>query len=323
MQKIVAVAALTLAASSQAQTAAPPGPEQLVNALNGTFGAHAGKRASHAKGFCAVGEFVPAKAASDFANSALFKQKNVPAVVRFSVGGGNPAASDKSRSVRGMSMRLNGGGENYDLLLVSEPVFFAATPESFVAFLEARKPDPATGKPDPARVAAYNAKFPDGTRQPAMLAAHAAPASYATTPYFSNNAFQFQGRKGGKVAARIMFEPHVATQYLDADSEKSLPDLFLQDELTQRLGRGTVGYTMFAQLPAADDPLTDPSVLWKGENKVELGRLYIRSVAQPEKCDDMVYMPVALPASITPTDDPILLSRAAAYAVSKSRRSQK
>src|SRR4051812_17615423 len=38
---------------------AQPGPEELVNALNGVFGAHAGKRASHAKGFCATGEFLP------------------------------------------------------------------------------------------------------------------------------------------------------------------------------------------------------------------------------------------------------------------------
>lgn len=322
MQKIVAAAALSLSAATQAQSLPQPGPTELVNALNGTFGSHAGKRASHAKGFCAVGEFVPAKAAAEFADSALFKQKSVAAVVRFSVGGGNPAASDKSRSVRGISMRLNGGGENYDLLLISEPVFFAATPESFVSFLEARKADAVTGKPDPAKIAAHNARFPDGTRQPALLAAHAAPASYASTPYFSNNAFLFQSHQGAKVAARIVFQPHIETQYLDAESEKNLPDAFLQDELARRLQGGAVGFTMLAQLPAPGDSLTDPSVQWQGNGKVELGRLFVKSLASQDQCDGMVYMPVALPAAITPTDDPILLSRAAAYAISKARRSQ-
>lgn len=323
MQKIVAAAAITLTTAAHAQSLPAPGPEELVNALNGTFGSHPGKRASHAKGFCALGEFVPARNAADFAHSPLFAQKTVPAIVRFSVGGGNPAASDKSRSVRGMSMRLAGGGENYDLLLVSEPVFFAATPESFVSFLEARKADPATGKPDPAKIAAHNARFPDGTRQPALLAAHAAPASYATTPYFSNNAFRFQDRQGGTATARIVFEPHAATRYLDAAEEKSLPDVFLQDELEKRLSGQPVGFTMFAQLPAPGDSPVDPSVAWQGNTKVELGKLIVKSLAAPGQCDDMVYMPVALPASITPTDDPILLSRAAAYAVSKARRSSK
>lgn len=322
MQKIVVAAALSLTTAAHAQTASPPSPLELVNALNGTFGVHAGKRASHAKGFCALGEFLPSQAARDFAHSPLFAQKTVPAVVRFSVGGGNPAASDKSRSVRGMSLRLDGGGENYDLLLVSEPVFFAATPESFVSFLEARKADPATGKPDPAKIAAHNARFPDGGRQPALLAAHAAPASYATTPYFSNNAFLFQNRKGHKAAARIIFESQAAIQYLDADSEKTLPDTFLQTELEQRLTKSPVGFTMIAQLPAPGDSLIDSSVAWQGTNKVALGRLQVTALATQDKCDNIVYMPVALPASITPTDDPILLSRAAAYAISKARRSQ-
>jgi catalase len=321
MHKIFAAAAVTLATTAQAQSLPSPGAADLVDALNGTFGSHAGKRASHAKGFCAVGEFVPARRAGDFAHSPLFAEKSVPATVRFSVGGGNPAASDKSRSVRGMSMRLAGGGETYDLLLISEPVFFAATPESFVSFLQARKADPATGKPDPARIAAHNARFPDGTRQPALLAAHAAPASYATTPYFSNNAFQFESRQGGRQPARIIFEPQAATRYLDAEGEKNLPDLFLQEELEKRLAGAPVGFTMVAQLPAPGDSLTDPSVAWQGAGRVELGQLTIKALAPQSLCDDMVFMPVALPASISPSDDPILLSRAAAYAISKARRS--
>jgi catalase len=39
-------------------------PEKLVDALNAVFGKH-GARASHAKGICVTGDFVPSAAAKD------------------------------------------------------------------------------------------------------------------------------------------------------------------------------------------------------------------------------------------------------------------
>lgn len=312
-------AGAAVAPSAQAQDTSSAG---LVDALNATFGSHAGMRASHAKGFCAVGEFQPAKGARDFADVPLFAQKSLPANVRFSIGGGNPKASDKSRSVRGLSMRVAGGGDSWDLLLISEPAFFAATPESFVSFLQARVLDPATGKPDPAKVAAHNAAHPDGTRQPALLAAHAAPSSYASTPYFSNNAFVFSGRGKKTRHARIVAEPFGAVQYLTADEEKTLPDLFLQDELARRLAADPVGFTLYAQLPAAVDALLDPSTVWQGDGKVELGRLLVKDLAPQEACNGVVYMPLALPAGIAASEDPILKARGAPYAISLSRRTK-
>jgi len=315
---ISATLALSTAAAAQA---AQPSPSDLIDALNGTFGKHAQKRASHAKGFCAVGEFTPDAKAPAFANSPLFRQKSATAQIRFSIGGGNPGVSDKSRSVRGLSFRLSGGGETYDLLLISEPAFFAATPESFVSFLQARVPDPATKKPDAAKVAAHNEAHPDGKIQPALLAAHAAPQSYATTPYFSTNAFVFTGSDKQAHHARIVAQPEAGTHYLSDEQEKSFPDQFLQEELSQRLGAGKVRFTITAQLPAAGDSLVDSSQVWKGASHVTLGTLTVSSLAD-DACDGLVFMPVTLPASIAPSDDPILQSRAAAYAVSLSRRSK-
>jgi catalase len=323
--KTLITSAVLLAGAAQAQEAAQatsPSSAAMVDALNATFGSHAGKRASHAKGVCATAEFVPAPKLSDFVQSPLFAARSIPANVRLSIGGGNPNASDKSRSVRGLSMRLAGRGEQYDLLLISEPVFFAATPASFVSFLQARVPDPATGKPDPARVAAHNAAYPDGTRQPALLAAHAAPSSYATTPYFSNNAFVFTNRRNVKTTARIVVEPEAGTHYLSAEDERSLPDTFLPEELGRRLARGPVGFTLYAQLPAPGDSLVDPSTAWEGAGKVALGRLRITALAAQDSCDGIVYMPLSLPAGIAPGADPILRARGAPYAISFSRRTR-
>jgi catalase len=314
--------AISTAALAQTQPIPDTSPSGLVDALNQTFGKHAGKRASHAKGFCASGIFTPAPGASDFADSPLFRQSSVAAQLRFSVGGGNPGVSDKSRSVRGLAARLSGGGETYDLVLISEPVFFAATPASFVSFLQARVADPATKKPDPQKIAAHNAAYPDGTRQPALLAAHAAPLSYATTPYFSNNAFVFGTVNQPKRHARIVVEPQAGTHYLSAEQEQAHPDQFLEAELAERLAKGSVAYTVYAQLPAAGDSLIDPSQPWQGSGRVALGTLSVQAMAAPDACDGTVFMPVTLPGAIAASEDPILASRAAAYAVSLGRRSK-
>ncbi len=149
-------------------------PVELVDSLNHVFGDHK-QRASHAKGFCATGTFTPNEHASHVSKSPLFAAPS-QANVRFSIGGGNPKASDKSRSIRGLAARLSHGDQTYDLVMISEPVFFAATPESFVSFLQARVPDPATKKPNPESAKAHSEKYPESKLQGALVGAHAAPS---------------------------------------------------------------------------------------------------------------------------------------------------
>lgn len=48
---LVSVAVLVAVAAAQE----PPRPDQLVDALNGVFGKHAGDRAAHTKGSCIAG----------------------------------------------------------------------------------------------------------------------------------------------------------------------------------------------------------------------------------------------------------------------------
>lgn len=312
------LAATTVAANEEMKT----GPAQLVDALNGTFGKHDGARASHAKGFCAKGEFTPDKNIGELVSNKLFMNGTIPAKLRFSIGGGNPAVSDKSRSVRGMSIRLSNAAETYDLVLISEPAFFAATPESFVSFLNARVPDPATKKPDPQKIAAHNARFPEGTIQPLLLVSHAAPASYAATSYFSTNAFGFRNQKQQLTWARIQAEPKEGTQYLSAEQEKNMPDLFLEDELKNRLAQKPFEFTIYAQLPDKGDSLVDPSQVWTGKKRIAIGKLVAISLAPKDDCDANVFLPLQLPQNIEGSDDPILKARAAAYAVSLSRRAR-
>lgn len=168
--------------------------EQFVDALNGVFGVHPGARASHAKGVCVAGEFVPSGAAAAFTVAAHLQRQRSTVIGRFSVGGGNPRASDKAKTVRGLALRFEfGAGRTTDLVMISAPVFFVAKAEHFIGFMEARRPDPATGKPDPERIRAFNDAHPDTRPQIEYLSRTAVPASYGTTAYWAVNAFKFTG----------------------------------------------------------------------------------------------------------------------------------
>ena len=314
-------ALIAAAFAAGAARAAEPTETELVDALNQLFGKHAGARASHAKGFCAKGAFVPSPEARTLARSNLFAAGSVPATVRFSIGGGNPAAPDKSRSVRGIAVRLADKSETHDLVLISEPVFFAATPASFLSFLKARVPNPETKKPDAARIEEHNQKFPEGKAQPAMLAGHAAPFSYATTPYFSNHAFKFTNAAGASKWARVELQPAAGTRHLTADEEKSLPDAFLEDEFKARVAGKPVEFGVFAHLQGPNDSLINPAEAWsKDSPRVRLGTLSIDR-HDGQACDAEVYVPTNLASGIEASDDPVLKVRAAAYAISKGRRS--
>lgn len=318
-----AALALALAcATAPGPARAEPGPAELVDALNGVFGRHAGMRGSHAHGFCASGRFVPAAEAGTLTRARLLQQGTLPALLRLSIGGGNPALSDKSRSVRGLALRLQSGGERYDLVMISEPVFFASSPEAFVSFLQARVPDPATGKPDPEKLRAHDARHPSGRHQGALLASHPAPASYASTAYHANHAFRFVNAAGQSVWARVVAQPKAGVAYLTPEQEAELPARFLQDELRRRLAAAPAQFLIHAQPAGPGDSLSDPALPWAdgGPAPIELGRLLIERITDDAACDATMFVPTVLPDGIEPSDDPVLHARGPAYGVSLSRR---
>lgn len=302
--------------------AMPPSisPTQLVDALNGAFGRHAEKRASHAKGICARGVLSFTPDAQLLSNNEFFKQENLITNLRFSIGGGNPSVSDKSRTVRGISLRVKHKDQVWDWAFISEPVFFAASTESFIKFLEARVPDPITKRPDPEKIASYNLIYPDGQLQPALLAKHAAPSSYATTQYHSVHAFGFLNEFNTPRWARLVLVPDDGVNYLDEEQEKSFTDNFLNAEFDQRLKAKNAKFTLVAHFPDDEDSLTNPAVLWKGKAQLAIAHLNVVSTTASNECDSTVYIPTQLPKGMIPSDDALLKSRAAAYAESLSRR---
>src|SRR6266705_255783 len=78
---------------------------------------------------------------------------------------------------------------------------------------------------------------------------------------------------------------------------------FLRDELENRLRTGPAAFRLLLQVAAEGDPTDDPSALWPADRpRVELGRLEVTGISL--------------------SNDPILLARSAAYAISYERRSK-
>jgi catalase len=302
-----------------------PPPEAFVDALVAVGGDHPGFRPTFAKGLCAEGTFTGTRDVGALSMAGIFAGEPVPAVVRLSVGGGNPQASDKGRTLRGMAVRLHPPEDDgLDLVMISAPVFFVRDPADFIPFLEARRPDPTTGGPDQARIDAFSAAHPETTRQAAYLREAPVPASYAHAPFWAVNTFYFVNAEGERQPARWVVEPVAGVVGLSEEQLETGPDEFLADEFRSRLEEGPAEWDFHLKLPEPGDPLDDATATWpETRPTVHVGRLSVTE-ATPEgetgECEAMMFDPLVLPPGIEPSDDPVLWVRSAAYAVALSRR---
>src|SRR6202041_2671006 len=117
-----------------------PLPVALVDALNVlSKGPHKGYRANHAKGVMVEGTFTPNPAAASFSKAPHFA-KAVPVLVRFSDTTGVPTLpdADPNASPHGIAIRFKLPDGTYaDIVSISANSFPVATPEDFLAFLQA------------------------------------------------------------------------------------------------------------------------------------------------------------------------------------------
>lgn len=309
--------------SNAAETDATP--DKVVSALENTFGVTPGERRNHIKGTCAAGEFIGTTEAAVYSRSPLFSGKPVPVVARFSLAGGNPKVPDTAKSGRGMALEFRlPNASLHHMTMLNTPVFGAATPKTFLDLMVATQPDPATGKPDPEKVKAFKASHPDNAAQAAFLANNNPPTNYANSSYWGIHTFKFIGRDNKTTLVRWRFVPQDGEQRLSDDALKSSPPNFLEQALIDRVKSGPVRYDMMLTIGMPGDPENDPTLAWPDERKqVKAGTLTITS-AMPQKgaaCEKINYDPLTMADGIEPTNDPVLLFRSPAYALSFAKRS--
>lgn len=300
-------------------------PGRIVDALQDHDGLHPGFRRAHAKGVCVLGHFDGNGAGAGLSKAALFAAgARVPVIGRFSTGGGIPDAPDGRVVFHSMALSFAlPDGSQWRTGMNHVPVFPVATPQAFLAFQLATTPDPATHKPDPARVAAYLAAHPETRAFMAWLREHPLPSSFANGSYYSVNAFRFVDAAGRSRAVRWRMQPEASFAALDKDTLAARDPDFLFDELLDRLQAAPLRWHLIVTLAAPGDPTDDATRAWpEGRTEIDAGTLSLERAAPEDDgpCRDLSFDPLILPAGIAPSDDPLLSARSAAYSSSFTRR---
>ena len=306
---------------------AKPVTEQIVDTLTKLAGGpHAGYRANHAKGIVVFGDFTPAKSAASITKAAHLQTTKSPVIVRFSDATGVPTIPDADGNAfpKGIAIRFTlPDSTTTDIVSISTNGFPAATPEDFLGLLNAIA---ASGPdaPKPAPIETFLGTHPAAKAFVTMP--KLPPVSFATQGFYGVNAFKFTNANGETQYGRYRIMPVNGQQFLSADAAKKTTPNYLFEDLPKRLAKKPVQYKLSVQLADKTDNVNDATAVWPDSRKqVLLGTLTLKTVdvdsVKFEKAT--IFNPLTLVDGIEASEDPILLARPAAYAVSYGRRLNK
>jgi catalase len=298
---------------------------QMIDAFEGTYGVHQGQRRNHIKGTCAAGEFVGRADAAALSRSALFSGKSIPVTARFSLGGGSLEVPDAAPAPRGMALEFHlPGGALQHITMINTPIFAVASPASFYDLLLAVKPDPKTGQPDPEKLKAFAATHPDATALTEWGKTHTPTANYYQTTFFSIHTFKFIDAKGAEHPVKWRFVPRDGTKEMTSAEIKAAPHDFLEKNLIERTSKAPAVWDMIVYVGEPGDPQDNPTLAWPETRKhFTAGTLTITQAMPQQKgmaCEPINFNPLVMADGIAPTNDPVLLFRSPAYAVSYAKR---
>lgn len=324
IRKIGVLASLTalISFAHVIPAAAEADAQHLIDALDAVFGKHEGVRTAHTVGTCVQGSFTPSSEAASFSKAQHLNSESPVAVVgRFSMGGGDPKASNAAKdNVRGLALHFDlGKGNNTDLVLISAPVFLAKTPEQFLALLT------TVATHDKDKIGQFFKDNPNSTVQGGFLAARPVPASYATVDYWGVHAFTATNAEGKKTVFKYKLVPAGGDVGLSDDEASKKAADFYVPELKERLAKEPAEFTLTAILGEPGDPTDDPTALWPEDQRktLTLGTVAITEVADDAVCDAGIFDPTNLVDGIEgPANDTIFPMRSQAYGVSYSRRAK-
>lgn len=296
--------------------------QRMINTFEANGGVHPGYRRNHAKGVCFAGYFESNGSASDISRAHVFRPGRTPVIGRFAIPGTNPAIADGSTPVRSMALEFrSGNGEQWRTAMNNTPVFVVNSARGFYEQLEASRPDPATGKPDPAKLAAFFAAHPETQPFRNWVKSHPPSTSFANAAYYGINAFRAVDMSGQTHDVRWSVVPQAP--YLPVTKQDAARHDFLDSELEDRLSQGPLRWHLILTVAKPGDVTNDATVAWPDDRaRIDAGTLVVqRESAQADgDCRDINYDPTVLPDGLKISDDPLLAARSSAYAVSFNRR---
>ncbi|MDQ2702851.1 MAG: catalase family peroxidase [Pseudomonadota bacterium] len=300
----------------------------VADVLEQHNGEHPGFRRAHEKGTCVIGHFDSNGRGQALSKAAVFAPGRTPVFGRFALAVGSPYAPDGVPAPRSLALDLTAAdGSTWRTAMNSVPLFPVGTVHDFVGLQRATTPEPTTGKPDPAKVAAFMAAHPETRAFNAFMASRPIPSSFANGSYHSINAFRFIAADGVARVVRWSMVPKAAFTALDRSRFDALNERdrdFLFNDLAARLRQGPQRWHLVVTLAAAGDRSDNATIQWpETRERVDVGVLVIEQ-ALPESagpCRDITFDPLVLPSGIAASDDPLLAARSAVYAASLRRRS--
>ncbi|HZX81174.1 MAG TPA: catalase family peroxidase, partial [Lysobacter sp.] len=243
---------------------------------------------------------------------------------RLSIGGGDPYAPDAQARVRSLALRLRSDdGQEWRMAMNSFPFFAVSSLAAFHEQMLVTRPDPATGRPDPAKVAAFQARHPEAKRFQAWSRSAPWSSSWANTRFNGINSFRFIDAAGRERFVRWSMRPQAAFEPMDEAQRRDAPADHLVRDLRTRLAQGPLRWDLVVTEAAPGDPVDDPSQPWPDSRPAHVAGVLVLERMQSQatgECRDVNYDPTVVPTGIALSNDPILAARAAAYSVSFNRR---
>ena len=292
--------------------------DKFMAGFQSVFGTHLGFRRNHAKGVAVVGYFDGNGNGRDYSRAAVLGAGRSPVTGRFSLTGGNPFVTDTPGAARGLGLAIGfPGPEQWRTAMLNLPVFPDNSPQGFYDRLFASQVVEATGKPDPARMAAFLAAHPETAKAMEVIKEHPPSTGFADGTYWGLNTFHFVAESGARTPVRWSFVPR---QTALAPAAKGADVIF--DALIRKLKTTPLQWDLHLIIGTPDDPV-DPTVRWAdGHRVIEAGTLTL-TAAETERAGnarDVNFDPLVLPAGIEPSADPLLSARSAVYAASYRAR---
>lgn len=298
-------------------------PARLTDAFEEVDGVHPGFRRNHAKGLGVSGFFDSNGNGVRLSKAVVFRPGRVPVIGRFSLGGGQPYAADTPDAVRGLGLQFSSpDGEVWRTAMINLPVFPFRTPEAFYERLIASKPDPDTGKPDPAKMKAFLARHPETVQALKVIKGERFSSGFDNSTFHGLNAFRFISSAGDSTPVRWLLTPDQPFEPASTAAATRGKN-YLFDALIAAIHRQPLRWHLVVIIGQPGDPTSDATAAWPdGREKVDLGTLTLDRVESDETspATDINFDPLVLPAGIAPSDDPLLSARSAVYSRSFTRR---
>src|SRR5229473_3992463 len=298
-------------------------PARFADAFEEIDGTHPGFRRNHAKGVGVSGYFESNGNGVRLSKATVFRPGRVTVLGRFSLNGGQPYAADTPDAVRGLGLEFSlPDGELWRTATVNLPVFPVRTPEAFHELILASKPDPGTGKPDPAKMEAFLARHPETAKTLTIIKGQPVSSGFDNSTFHSLNAFRFTNAAGASIPVRWILTP---TQPFKPASTGTVSQdrNYLFHELIAQIRRQPLHWHLTIIVGQPGDPTNDASIPWPaGREQVDVGTLTLEKVESDDTsaARDINFDPLVLPAGIAPSDDPVLSARSAIYSQSYTRR---